>query len=65
MFLWTGVSEKLIPLKLGDFNHECSLKDYLKIADPILPKDEARQFIPSDRNVINLSGLEEFEFKTV
>ena len=59
MFLWTGVSEKLIPLKLGDFNHECLLKDYLKIVEPILPKDEAREFIPSDKNVINTPGTED------
>ncbi|XP_031776592.2 lysosomal acid phosphatase-like [Nasonia vitripennis] len=38
MLYWTGVSEKLIALKLDSCAHECLLSNYIDIISPVLPE---------------------------
>lgn len=40
MFYWTGVTEKMIPLKLNNIGYELPLNEYMDWVQPILPKKD-------------------------
>ncbi|XP_015589423.1 venom acid phosphatase Acph-1 [Cephus cinctus] len=40
MFVWTGITEEIIPLKIGDCDYLCPIDTYLNIVKDVLPSDK-------------------------
>ena len=48
--MWTGVSEKLIPVKMKNCDIYCPLTQYLKITGEILPDKDAKTCFTKERS---------------
>lgn len=40
MFLWTGITEELIPYKFVDSDETCPIDKYLDIVKEVIPSEE-------------------------
>ena len=43
MFYWTGITEKLLPLKLKDCDNECPHSKFLIAMRKLLPDDDSKK----------------------
>ncbi|KAJ8683776.1 hypothetical protein QAD02_019568 [Eretmocerus hayati] len=43
MFMWLGVTKKMVPVKLKNCNHECPLKTFTSQVDTLFPTEEDKK----------------------